>query len=89
VSSVGLGVGLGLGIPLLVLLGGLLGYWLRKKRAAVPEPTRQTEQAQGVEGAVNWQWKPELDGRNFPAEQPRAEMGDVEGRGVREVHEVP
>jgi hypothetical protein len=88
VSFVGMGLGLGLGIPLLVLLGGLLGYCLRKKRAAVLEPTRQTQQPQGVEVAVNWQGKPELDSQNIRAEQPRAEMGDREGRGVREVYEV-
>ena len=83
-----MGLGLGLGIPLLVLLGGLLGYWLRKKRATMPEPTRQTQQPQGVEVAVNWQWKPELDSQNIQVEQSRAEMGDREGRRVLEVYEV-
>lgn len=83
-----MGLGLGLGIPLLVLLGGLLGYWLRKKRATMPEPTRQTQQPQGAEVAVNWQWKPELDSQNIQVEQSRAEMGDREGRGVLDVYEV-
>lgn len=65
-TKVGLGVGVGLGVPLLLILGGLAGYWLHRRNSK-----RKT--SQGVDPAArpfqSDEMKPsqhgvEMDGRN-------------------------